>query len=168
MEEISVLNNRLKHHFGIDTVSSNPIWRLVWSEDELENRLTNYTKEGLQLLTPIVVTVPKYRQWVQDRYILERLTVVPEFQQDEIQSKISYEPVWVFEDRNKQYLPPIWDAIKVIIDSIYAATGKQSMAKYKETPTDIHKLVEDLFGNETDTGDALAQRDAIVVPGGMN
>ena len=83
---------------------------------------------------------------------------------------MSYEPVWVYRDANDNPLPPIWIATKMVVDVLYAALGKKSLAKYVEDVSPeaqeerIQKLSEELFGNETETADALAYREAIVVP----
>lgn len=178
MESIETLNKRLEEYFGKDDLNR-PIWRLVWSNEQYEKRLTNYSKEGLELITPVVMELRKY-PYIKDRYILERLVLVPEFQQSELPiSKVSYEPMWTFEDKHGNPLPPKWEPIKLVIDTIYLALGKEvsGYPKYRDpdsgkTPKEliadeqerIKKLQEDLFGNETDTGDALAWKEGISVP----
>lgn len=166
-ETIEALNKRLKDYFGIDTASANPIYRIVFSDTEMELRETKYTKEGFELISPVVMELPKYKQWIHSKYILEKLVVVPSFHIDELaESKVSYEPLHVFQDKNGNYLPPKWDACKFIIDLIHAAQGQGSMARYlpaEHEKNDLvgqklraDKLEEELFGNETPVGDALA------------
>lgn len=171
-EPIESINKQLVDLFGIDSVTGRPIWRVVWSEEQFEKRLMNVTNEGFHLLIPEVREVPKYRQWIKERYVLERLTVIPEVNENELPTeKLSYEPIWVFETQRGVYLPPRLDAAKIVIDTVYAAMGKSSLAKYKETneapeEKDIRlgKLQDELFGNETEVGDALAHNQAIIVP----
>lgn len=172
-ESLDTINRRLADIYGRDIVTNKPIWRVVWSEDELEKRRVTHTKEGLLLLTPQVMEVPKYRQWVTAKFILERLSLVPDYQQEELAgNKISYESVWVFEHaKTKEALPAKFEACAFIIDIMYAAIGKHSAAKYKdpgETPEmkedRIKKLQEELFGNETPVGDALAHGYGTTVP----
>lgn len=173
VEDIEVLNKRLIDYYG-KTLEGNAIFRIVWSEDQFENRLTNYTKDGFELLTPEVKLLPKYRQWIQERYVLEQLVAVPEFQQEELGIKISYEPLYVYADKNLNYLPPKWEATQFIIDMMLAAKGVRPMgAKYvdpdKDQPLEkriarIEKLERELWGNETDIGDALAHNQAVTVP----
>lgn len=170
-ETIATLNERLKEYFGIDTESTDPIFRVVWSDAQYENRLTDRTPTGIQLLTPQVTKLPKY-QWVKAKYILERLVIVPELQQIELAGlQKSYEPLWVFENKKGEAVPPVWEAIKMIIDTMYAALGKSSLAKYVDeeakNPIEarekrIAKIEEELFGDEsfllgrTITGEAVA------------
>ena len=177
MESIEILNQRLNDYFGHDDLGR-PIWRLVWSDTQFEKRLTNYTLEGLELITPIVMELPKY-SYIKERYVLERLVIVPEFQQNELPvEKISYEPMWTFESNKKEFLYPKWEACKHIIDTIYLAIGKSVTAKYKDpdsgkSPKEliaeeaerVKQIQQDLYGNETSTGDALAHNEGVSYAG---
>lgn len=173
-ENIDTINNYLTNNYGSDAVTNQPIFRVVWSEDQFEKRMMDVTDEGIQLLTPQVRTVPKYRQWIHERYVLERLVLVPDYQREELaDSKISYEPIWVFTSIFDEYLPPKIDACKIVIDSLYAALGKKSLRKYVDDEAQhpvesrelrIKKLEEELFGNETPTTDALAYGTGVSVP----
>ena len=168
------MNRQLVDLYGIDTLTGKPMWRIVWSEDQFEKRLMSQTEEGLFLLHPVIREVPKYRHYIKEKYILERLVLVPVQQENDLPtSRQSYEPMWTFEDEFGNYLPPRLDASKFVIDAVYAAIGKQSMAKYKdpdaENPVEkkrerVDKLQDELFGNETDIGDALKLGMGIVVP----
>ena len=174
-ETIETINRQLENLFGTDFTSKRPIFRVVWSEDQFEKREMDVTPEGLQLLSPIVREVPKYRQWIQKKYVLERLVIVPEVNQKELGGlKVSYEPLWVFQTEDEQYLPPKIEVAKFVIDAIYAAMGKKSMRRYvdeeEKNPKEVReerlrKLQEELFGNETDTGDALAYHEGVSLSG---
>ena len=171
-EPIESINKQLVNMFGIDTITGRPIFRVVWSEDQFEKRLTQYTDSGLQLLHPEVRELPKYRQWIKEKYVLERLVLVPDVNLSELPSeRMSYEPLWVFEDRHGNYLPPRFDAAKVVVDTVYAALGKESLAKYKDEENtlegrekNIKNIEEELFGNESNVSDALAHNQAVTVP----
>jgi hypothetical protein len=172
METIEVLNQRLKDHYGTDVASNKPIFRIVWADDEVERRYVHNLDSGIILLFPEVREVKKY-SYLPHLYVLERLSVVPEEQQRELGLKVSYEPIWAYADDKRNPLPPIWDATKLVIDALYAALGKSSMAKYTDTEENttiegreqrITKLHEELFGDETETGDALRYKEGIVVP----
>lgn len=166
MESIESINRQLRDLFGVDSITGLPIWRVVWSEDQIEKRMSKYTASGIELLYPQVVEVPKYRQFLKERHILERLSVVPPGHLELSVEQLSYEPIHVFENKNGA-LPPKVEVAKYIIDTLYAAAGKSSLAKYKEDDdreARLLRLEEELFGNETDTGDALAHKEAIVVP----
>lgn len=177
MESLPSINKQLVDLFGLDTSTGRPIWRVVWSEDQLENRLgtyDDYTREGIYLRTVTEVRlVPKYRQWVQQKHVLERLTIIPDINAQDLPcDKLSYEPMYVFEDFKGNPLPPRVDVCKVLIDALYAAMGKKSMARYVDdysqyTPEarnkKINELVEYLW-DPSDRADALVAREGIVVP----
>lgn len=161
-------------HYGI-TIDGSPIFRVVWSEDQYEKRWTNYTDAGIELLEPEVREYPKYKQYIHEKYVLERLVIIDSTKiNGSPVLNVTYEPLFTFEDTNKNYLPPRYKACKFIIDSLYAALGKQSLAKYKdelatesveEREIRLSQLQQELFGNETDTGDALAYKEGVSLYG---
>lgn len=169
-EKIDTINNQLIDLFGVDTITGDPIWRVVWSETQFEKRLMDVTDTGIILLVPEVRLVPKYRQWIKEKYVLERLVQVPDVNRKELGGiKVSYEPLFVFETKKGNYLPPRIDVAKIVIDSVYAAQGKTSLAKYTEDPDEekrksIEEIYEYLYGDETDVTDALRHKEGVVVP----
>lgn len=171
-ETILSLNKQLREHYGIDSITSLPIWRIVFSEEQFEKRLMQHSDGGVLLLIPEVRLVKKYSQWINEKYVLERLVLVPEISQDELPTqKLSYEPIWVFQDSKGNYLPPKFEASKFVIDAVYAALGKESLAKYKDPEIEegahekkIDNIQEELYGEESDVTDALRCGEAIVVP----
>jgi hypothetical protein len=182
-EEIESINRRLVDHFGLDTSTNQPIWRVVWSEDQFEHRLGTYddfvpnTEIYLRTVTEVRY-VPKYSQWLPNVYVLERLVVVPDNNIPELPAtKLSYEPIYAFRTTSGIPLPPKFAAAKFAIDLIYAAQGKSSVAKYKDPDAgldteqqfekkieEIYTLQKELFGNESYVGDALAHKQAVIVP----
>ena len=165
LESVEVLNERLLKFFGrFDDAL--PHWRVVWSNDQQEFRILR-TGEVAQL-------VPKY--WFRDRYVLEKLLPVPELNRNELISKTSYEPVWVFETNLGHPLPPKWEAIEIIIRTVQEnAARAYNKVMYKDpdsVPEEafenrkkrIEKLELDLFGNETAVGTALSHKTGVTVP----
>src|ERR1043166_1123060 len=117
LESIETLNERLENTYG--KYENFPRWRIVYSEDQYEKRLTHYTSEGFELLSPVMMELPKYKQWIHNKYILELIMPIPEFQRHEVVGVLSYEPVWVFEDGRGRPLPPKWEAIQLIIKTVH-------------------------------------------------
>jgi len=171
LEPIEVINKRLIDYFGkFENGEAN--WRVVWSDDQTEKRLTEFTDEGFQLLTPVVREVKKYG-YIKERYILERLIPVPP-SAVELTTKISYEPVWTFENmRTGEPLPPKWEVIQVFVTTVIEnmVNAAPGFAKYK-MPEELHntreaieervkKMQELMFGNETAIGDALSNGNAV-------
>lgn len=173
-EPIESINRQLVDLFGIDTITNKAMFRVVWSEDQFEKRKTEYTDSGIKLLEPEVRELPKYRQWIHNKYVLERLVAVPEVNKNEIFDKISYEPLWVFEDSRGNALPPTVWACKFCIDTVHAAIGKAGLRKYvdeeAENPIEsrekrINKLEEELFGDESSLkGTTFDSGSSIIVP----
>lgn len=169
VEQIELLNQRLTDEYGLDTSTGQPIFRIVWANDQLEKRLVTETDLGVQLMYPEVLEMKKY-SYLKDVYVLERLVEIDERELPGI--KLSYEPLWVYRDAAGNPLPPIWDATKFVVDTLYAALGRKSLRKYVEDTSQeakdarIDKIQEELFGNESEVSDALTYREGIVVPGG--
>jgi len=169
METIETLNVRLGEIFGIDTISRMPIFRIVWANDQTEKRLVSEVA-GIQLLCPEVREMKKYG-YLKDLYVLERLVLVPDSDQSELAGvKLSYEPLWAYRDPSGNPLPPTWVATEFLINTVHAALGKTNMAKYVEPNPEedkekrIQAIQEELFGNETETADAVRYKEGIVVP----
>lgn len=181
-ETIESINNQLVDLFGIDTITGLPMWRVVWSEDQFEHRhgtYDDYSPSGLYLRTVTEVRyVPKYRQWIHNKYVLERLVVIPEINAGDLPAtKLSYEPIYPFETSSGKYLPPRIDAAQFVIDTVLSAQGKSSLSRYRDPVAglsseeylemknkEIDTLQKELFGDETDVGDAIAHNEAIIVP----
>lgn len=181
-EKLETINQYLRDNFGIDTDDSEPIFRVVFSDEQFEKRETKYTDSGIELLQPEVRLLPKY-QWVKGMYILERRVLVPEMNLKELAAvKKSYEPLWVFQGADGFPVPPTITGCKFVIDTMYAALGKKSMAKYKEELPDksisnpmeayeankakIDKIQDELFGDESGLGQETinASGSAIIMP----
>ena len=173
MESIDTLNRRLIDEFGTDSNTNQPMFRIVFSDDQTEKVRVDETDEGIQLLFPEMREIKKY-SYIKSMYVLERLVVVPDMNKKEMLGlKLSYEPVWTYCDENRNSIPPIWPATKFVIDTLFAALGKSSLRKYVDSEKNttpegreqrIQELQGELFGNETDTSDALRYKEGIVVP----
>jgi hypothetical protein len=169
-ESIESINTKLKDEFGTE-LNGDVKFRVVFSENQYEKRWTQFTDEGFELLHPEVRLMPKYKQYIHEKYVLERL--VPVVGETDLTTKVSYEPAWVFMDSQGNYLPPFYEACKLIIESMYEKMGRPGVfAKYRdknvskeERLAELMKVEEQLFGNESPVTDALAYGSGIVVPG---
>ena len=173
MESVATINQRLIDHYGTDSDTNQPMFRIVWANDQTEKRLIDYSDAGVYWLHPEVREVKKY-PYLKDLFVLERLVVVPEVNAEELPTmKLSYEPVWAFRDENNTFITPLWTATKFIVDTIYAVLGKKSLAVYVDSEKNttpegreqrISELKQELFGNETDEMDAVRYREGLTVP----
>lgn len=176
---VDVINIQLKDLYSVDIVTGLPIFRIVWSEDEMEHRHGTFDDfvPGTNIYLGSKTEtryLPKYRQWIHGRHILERLVLVPECNQSELPAaKISYEPLWVFRkgDDNETpdgYLPPRLDACKFIIDAVLSAqatatmmiTGTEkrdrpSLSRYKDPASG--KSAEELVAHKQKKIDGLVE-----------
>jgi hypothetical protein len=164
------INELLKSHFGVDTVTGLPIWRVSWAPDQYEKRhgtWEDYTQGGIYLKTVTETReVPKYPH-LRRHYVLEQLVGIPQQNKKELpSSNMSYEPIHPFWDGQMNPLPPKWEVCKFIIDTIHAAMGQGSLRKYvdpdeennglEQQNKNVKEIYDGLYGNETATGDALA------------
>lgn len=174
--QVSDINLALERKYGKFDTTDKPLYRVVWSEDQIEKRLVSHNDNGFELLIPEVREVPKYRQWIKEKWLLEALTEVPVVNQNELPaSALSYECVWVFEDKKGNYLPAHLEVCHIVIGQIRKNVAGMFGVKYQDpelTPEGsieekqkrVAKLEEMLFGNETDVTDALRYKDGVVVP----
>ena len=169
-ESIESINEKLLNEYGTEFGNS-PRFRVVFSEDQYEKRWTDHTDEGFELLQPEVRLLPKYKQWIKEKYILERL--IPIVGETDLVTKVSYEPAWVFQDKHGNYLPPFFEGCKHVIESMFSVINQSgSFKKYKDPDVspeqraaELKKVEDELFGNESDVTDALAYGTGVVVPG---
>lgn len=164
--DLEKMNNQLRSKYGYGPDSLRPVWRIVWSEDELEKRWMTHDDRANELLEEEVREVPKY-QHITNRYVLER--AVPVMGETDLITKVSYEPAWSFEDRHGDYLPPRFDACEFIIETIYNQVQMGGHHKKytdpNQSPEQMNQKIMDmeqvLFGNETRTGDSMAYKEAV-------
>lgn len=169
-EPLEIINQRLIDYYGkFETGEAN--WRVVFSDDQIEKRWVQHTKEGFELPNPIVEERPKYRQWIHHKYVLERCLPTPEI--SDLIGKTSFEPVWTFEDKEGNPLPPIWLAIEFVIKAVEKQAAQSVGAKYKDDPINENsleaqiaraELLEDyLFGGESTIADRLHHKEGVTV-----
>lgn len=178
-ERCEDINNQLMDDYGIDTVTGMGMFRVVFGPEQLEFRhgvFHDFTPGGIYIRTVEETRlVPKYT--FGHVFVLERLVVIPDCNQGDLPAtKLSYEPLYSFRP-HPDFQPPSIGACRFIIDSVLAAQGKSSMAKYidpeaglttgqlyEKRMAEIDEIQRELFGDETETGDSLAMGEAIVVP----
>jgi len=150
LDELEKLNLKLASEFGYFD-GYTPNWRVIWSDDELEKRFVTHTPEGLELLYKEVREIPKYRQWIHKKFVLERVLPIPEGVETDL-------------------------VIKLIVETVYNAARQAVGIKYKDPdsiPEDkkerelqrINTLQVELFGNETATTDSLMQQTGVSLHG---
>ncbi len=170
LEPVESINKRLKDYFGLFE-NGEPNWRVVWSEDMTEKRLCSHTSEGFELLTPEVRETKKY-SYIQNRFVLERLVPVPQIPGQELITKLSYEPLWTFEDHNGNPTAPDFEMIKAFIQLVLENIHRTDQGPRYKMPEEMYntteamearaeKLAQMLFGNDTKISDSLGLDSAV-------
>lgn len=168
--EIKLINRQLQDNFGVYS-DGRPKFRVVWNHDQFEKRRTDVTPEGWKMMYPTVIEMPKYRQYMEPMWILEKLMDFPDEMKGDLVENTSYECIWAFMDNKGNPLPPRFDACKLIIDTMMknmsdAHSGKVRYSKDPEKDLkELNETAEALFGNETPVTDALAHDFGVTVPG---
>lgn len=170
---VDEINKRLLDRYG--RMENDPVFRVVWADDQREFRKTQYTDEGILLLHTEVRELRKYSH-IREKYLLERITAVPEFVQTDLVYKKSYEPLWVFESKKGLPLVPKFEVCWHVIENVLHAMDHRGYVKYHDPELDpeegeelkkarLRQIMEDLWGDETDVQSALHYGEGVVVPG---
>ena len=170
------INNYLARDFGYFESSDKPIYRLVWSDIEMEYRRTNFTTEGLELPYEIITLKRKY-PYIDNKFVLERCLGIPSFVKTDLVNKFSYEPIYAFAiGKGDEYeFDTFYGAIKFIIDQVHEAAKRsfyKSNYEKDKTPEElkedrklqIKKMAQFLYPDESDVADALHWNEGIAVP----
>jgi hypothetical protein len=108
---LSHCNKILLERYGTHVFDSKPIFRIVFSNNELEYRKGLF---GPLMIFPEVRQVPKY-PYAKNCFVLEKFAYIG--QQPELVnvSGYSYEPIWVFQDAKGQPQELLWEAVEALI-----------------------------------------------------
>lgn len=168
------INKRLIRLYGRDTAVDLPKWRLVRSESQTEKRTGNYNLfYGDIFIRNETGTreVMKYH-YIKPCWVLEKLMIANNDNDYNLlgQRKYSYEPLYVFLDKNNKKLPLAWRPVELVIYMINEAS-KPFLTEQDHLDLEAKKIIKEqektkevLFGNETVIGDALAYKQGVVVP----
>jgi hypothetical protein len=124
--DLHLINRRLVEMYGTDFMNQ-PIYRVIWSEDQIEKRFSTFKDflEGTNILLREVTEVREVRKYsyLEPQYVLEKLFWNQHNKEilnnDSLEpSRCTYEPMWCFGYDGKVPKPVIWRAIELIILSI--------------------------------------------------
>ncbi len=190
-EDIKIINKRLEEYYGKDISSGQVIWRIVFSDDETEYRhgeFEDYSAGGIYLRTVTETRLCKKYEYIQGKYVLERLVGIPEQNRDDLPTqRMSYEPIHTFEDKNYNPLPVVWDAVQFLCELVHAAMGSNRGLKRYIDPEGTNEghaaakrkrvdaIQEALFGEQsslagaTKTGEAVGYtKPPMIITEGIN
>ena len=119
MENIKLINRWLKEKYG-SILDGRAKWKLVFSEGQFEKRhatVERFTPAGIYLGTDTGVQVLKKYSYINERWILEELVFIDNNELIRA-DKSSYEPRWVFENKDGNYQIPNQKAVQFLVESI--------------------------------------------------
>ena len=122
--DIHLINRRLKELYGQDFLRQ-PIFRVVWSDDELEKRFGEFEDylEGTNIFLRRFVGVREAKKYnfMKPQYILEKLFINKHNREildnDTFSPRMcTYEPFWCFgRDDKDRPIKPVWRAVELVI-----------------------------------------------------
>ena len=165
MESVRLINQKLVERYG-KADDGRPVFRLVWSDSQHETRIEDM-RNGIYLPYKIAMDLPKY-SYLSERWVLEKLVYHP---CPEIPESFNghYEPVYVFQDRNGNYLSPYFWACEAAIDSVNTPKEKESenamrTREEKENEKKVEKNLQIIQNESPYLATMLHNKEAIVVP----
>jgi hypothetical protein len=169
--EVHRINDLLMHRYG-RSLDGKPNFRIIWSDDLTENRygtVQKITKAGIYLGEETGLhELPKY-SYIKERYILEKLMWSDN---PELYEKFSYEPIWVFQDKDSNFLFPIWKAVEKLVHTLlYAEKTKETFTEedeQREIEKD-QKICRDIVDDECSfLHMQMKHGEAIIVPSNID
>lgn len=163
--EVKAINKRLQKLYP-------NTYRIVFSDNEFEDRKGEFNIyfKSIFLRTDFGVHIVKKYSYIKSRFIIEKFVPPPLSVIPEIPGSIhgSWEPLYVFEDSNGNYLKPIMKVALMICNANQNPVGywerKNQLDKEKEKQDkDDYNAVADEY-DVTPVEQALNMREATVVP----
>lgn len=139
---IKIINQRLKSYGRAPDGS--PLWRLAWSDDAREWRRGLFRDfYGQVIIREVFETrfVKKY-DFIKERWILERWLPVRADELPESHSG-SFEPVFVFEDKQGNFLPPTLKVVEFIVGKYNSDLNSFNSDRRKLELENLAKAQED-------------------------
>ncbi len=163
--ESKLINDYLKLQAKVP-LSDKPLFRLVYSDDQYEHRMITEgpNKGQVQLL-------PKY-PWIQMAWVFEQW-YPPELVEHKdlpFTSEGSYEPLYVFQDKNGKTLPLNQKVIELLVFHIMRPASSEALIKSRliEEQDEMDKLEDQYFDNNMDISSDIMSNlhfgEGIIVP----
>lgn len=105
-----------------------PIFRVVWSDDQFENRKGTFEEyyKGIYLRTVIATEKRRKYSYISGRWIFEKWIPPERSYTEELPDTIngSYECIYVFQDKNRKPLPLDLEVCQFIVYALYKNNDK--------------------------------------------
>jgi len=169
---VDLINRRLRK-MGLN-LSSQPLFRVVWSNHQTEKRRGTFNEfyGDLFVRTTFGIHERSKYPWIKDRWVLERW-FPPElvYHEDLPDSNVgSYEPIYVFQDADGNALPPVWRVVQLIIHAIMnpvSPTLRKSQLELEAEKMKNEEYVRDLEsvgGEVSPVEERFARKEAVFIP----
>lgn len=170
LSEIEALNQKIGAEYR--SIDNRPLFRIIWSESAYENRhgtFREFTESGL-FIREVTETrrVRKYN-YIHNRWIFEAWAPGNLTANRETPDACNgdYVPVYVFESKTGEYLPPIEKAIRFLIAAFYGKVKKdkipsQAYLEEREIQQQVESMDDHPAWFQTRPGEA---RNAVWHPG---
>lgn len=164
------INRRLKQKYGLSPTDE-PNYRVVFSDNEFEMRKGDFDiyHRDIFLRTEHTTRKVKKYSYIKSKFLIEKwVPAMLNPNTEEIKDYNNYEPMYVFEDKDGNYLRPIWRVADTVCFCNQNPVGywerklqyekeqeKQEQADYNAVATEHDR---------TSIGLALATGEGITVP----
>lgn len=130
MTEIEILNKKIGDEYI--TLDGHKIFRLVWSESIFENRhgtFREFTEGGLFIREVTETRKVRKYNYIHNRWVFEMWAPGDVVRNPETPDAINgdYVPVYVFESRDGNYLPPNEKVIRFLIAALHGRVRKDEI-----------------------------------------
>lgn len=158
-------NKKLKSKFGSE-FDGKTKFRIVWSTDETEKRLStfrDYTENGIFLREVTEVREVRKYPGDKDKWILEKTV---QYSMPGLENHNGYEPVWVFQWADESYQEPNWRAVNLLC--IWLTSGKFTTKSEYVEQDEKEKEAEreayfEILGGKSGIGDAITAKSAVML-----
>ena len=150
-----------------------PIFRVVFSDDQTENRFSTYADYHNNIFVREVKEVREVRKypWLNGKWILERWASGREAYHKDLRTVKNglYICVYVFQDVNQNYLPPMLRVCEIIIDKLLHPISRTEMIerdlkefeKQEQAEFDRDLLEIQIASDEKKTKDPKSRRESM-------
>ena len=164
--EIALINDWLAKYGG-QSPTNLPMFRIVWSNDQYEFRKGEFNifHGDIYLRTDVGTKLVRKYNYIHERWILERWAPQELVKSEETPAVTNgdYIPVWVYEDKHRNYLEPTQKVIEFqfyLMQKHKASTETQIMNELKIKEDQEIQTFMDII-DTSPIGNALHMREAV-------
>lgn len=158
------LINKVIRNYGLN-IYNDPIFRVVFSDDQIEKRRGTFNEYHRNLFIRTVYGIKEVQKypWIRGKWILERWASGELAHHNSLETDRNgvYVCVYIFQDVNCNYLPPLLKVAEIIIDNLLHPRNKDE-AINQDLEIEINKEEEEIDKIETELkieSDEAARKD---------